>query len=95
MEAYVSASVGRQYAIYFPAGRQTVELDPWVFVEEVRIRWLDIDSTRWSEPQTVKVTFEGNQHDWGYRGHVKLTTPSQGPYVAFIEVMPDAPRFIH
>jgi hypothetical protein len=95
MEAYVSASVGRQYAIYFPPGRQTVDFDPWVFVEEVRIRWLDIDNTRWSEPEIVKVAFEGDQHDWGYRGHVKLTTPSQGPYVVLIEVMPDAPRFIH
>lgn len=95
MEAYVSASVGSQYAIYFPPGRQTVEFDPWVFVEEVRIRWLDIDNTRWSEPEMVKVVFEGDQHDWGYRGHVKLTTPSQRPYVAFIEVLEDAPRFIH
>jgi hypothetical protein len=92
MEAYVSASVGKQYAVYFPAGRYTVELDPWVFVDKVRIRWLDIDQLRWSEPQMVDIRWEGSRQDWGYRGSVWLTTPSNRSYVALIEVVEESSR---
>jgi hypothetical protein len=87
VEAYVTANIGYQYAVYFPQGRYTVNLDPWVFVKKVKLRWLDIDNLRWSEPQIVDVLWEDNQHRWGYRGAITLTTPSNRPYVALIEVV--------
>ena len=31
MEAYVAANFGYQYAIYFPQGRYTIDLDPRVY----------------------------------------------------------------
>jgi hypothetical protein len=87
MEAYVTANIGRQYAVYFPPGRYTVNLDPWIFVDELRLRWLDIDRGTWSEPQNVKVSFDGGLYDWGVRGAVTLTTPSNRPYVALLDVV--------
>lgn len=87
MEAYVTASIGRQYAVYFPPGRYTVDLDPWVYVDQVRLRWLDIDRLTWTDPQTVVVRWEGGLNDWGSRGRITLTTPSNGPYVALLEVV--------
>ena len=87
MEAYVTANIGRQYAVYFPAGRCTVDLDPWVYVDQLAIRWLDIDRLTWSATETVDVHWEGGLDDWGNRGKVTLTTPSNRPYVALLEVV--------
>ena len=87
MEAYVTASMGRQYAVYFPPGRYTVDLDPWVYVDELRVRWLDIDRLTWSDPEIVEVQWEGGRNDWGDRGRVSLTTPSNRPYVVLLEML--------
>lgn len=87
MEAYVTADIGRQYAVYFPPGRFTVDLDPWIYVDRLRVRWLDIDELSWSEPEIVEVQWEGGREDWGDRGTVRLKTPSNRPYVALLEVV--------
>ncbi len=86
MEGYATANIGQQYAVYFPPGRFMTDLDPWVYVDEVTVRWLDIDRLTWSEPETVEVEWEGSLRDWGDRGTVTLKTPSNRPYVALVEV---------
>lgn len=87
MEAYVTANIGRQYAVYFPPGRFMVDLDPWVYVDRLRVRWLDIDRLTWSDPETIAVQWTGSREDWGDRGTVSLKTPSNRPYVALLEVV--------
>lgn len=86
MEAYVTANIGRQYAVYFPPGRYTVDLDPWVYVHKLQARWLDIDRLKWSS-EVMDVQWEGALDDWGHRGSVRLTTPSNRPYVVLLEVV--------
>ena len=86
MEAYVTANIGHQYAIYFPQGRYTINLDPWVYVKKLKLRWLDINDLEWSEPEIIEVKWEGG-HDWGYRGRVSLETPGNRPCVAFLNVV--------
>lgn len=87
MEAYVVANIGDQYAIYFPQGRYTVNLDPWVFVDKLKLQWLDINDLEWSEPEIVEVKWEGSKNDWGFRGLVRLETPGNRPCVALLEVV--------
>ena len=87
MEAYVAANIGKQYAVYFPQGRYTVNLDPWVYVNTLKLKWLDIDQLTWSDPEIVEVNWEGGQNDWGFRGYVTLTSPANRPCVAFLEVI--------
>lgn len=86
MEAYVTAEIGSQYAVYFPPGRFTVDLDPWIYVDELQVRWLDINSLKWSDTVIVKVPWEGDRNDWGDYGRIRLKTPSNRPCVALIEV---------
>ena len=88
MEAYVTANIGKQYAIYFPQGRYKVDVDPWVFADKLQLQWLDINSMKWSEPEMVDVKWEGGKDDWGYRGLITLETPSNRPCVAFLEIVP-------
>ncbi|MEQ8880958.1 MAG: DUF6298 domain-containing protein [Cyclobacteriaceae bacterium] len=87
MEAYVTADIGRQYGIYFPQGRYKVDLDPWVYADNLRLQWLDINDLKWSEPEIVEVQWDGSKHDWGFRGLVTLETPSNRPCVALLEVI--------
>ncbi|MCW9705267.1 DUF6298 domain-containing protein [Fodinibius salsisoli] len=87
MEAYCLANIGEQYAVYFPEGRYTVDLDPWIFARELQIKWLNIDEGTWSEPETVSMEWEGGIQEWGHRGSVRLTTPGNESYVAFLEVV--------
>lgn len=87
VEAYTLANIGKQYAVYFPQGRFMVNLDPWVYVDRVEVRWLDIDEVSWSESEIIEVKWEGSQSDWGDRGTITLKTPSNKPYVALIEVV--------
>jgi hypothetical protein len=87
MEAYVTANIGHQYAIYFPQGRYKVDIDPWIFVDKLKLTWLDINSLKWSEPEIVEVKWEGGKHDWGYRGLVTLETPSNRQCVAVLELI--------
>jgi len=87
MEAYVTANIGHQYAVYFPPGRYTVDLDPWVFADKLKLQWLDINSLEWSNPEIIEVKWQGGKHDWGYRGLIRLETPGNSPCVAFIEIV--------
>ena len=87
MEAYTAANIGHQYAIYFPSGRYTINLDPWVYVDKLKLRWLDINNLKWSEPEMVEVKWKGNKLDWGYQGIVTLKTPGTRPCVALLEVV--------
>ena len=87
MEAYTAANIGHQYAIYFPSGRYTINLDPWVYVDKLKLRWLDINNLKWSEPKMVEVKWKGNKLDWGYQGIVTLKTPGTHPCVALLEVV--------
>ena len=87
MEAYVTANIGHQYAIYFPQGRYTVNLDPWVYVDRLKLQWLDINDLKWTEPEIVDVTWEGGKNDWGFRGLVSLETPGNRPCVALLEIV--------
>ena len=89
LEAYAIAKTGEKYAVYFPAGRYAVELDPWIYAEELKIKWLDIDSATWTREETIKM-------DWsvdsivrlhGYQKGITLWTPSANPYIALIEVI--------
>ncbi|WP_111641441.1 hypothetical protein [Marinimicrobium alkaliphilum] len=84
VEAYVLANIGKQYAVYFPQGRYMVNLDPWVYVDRVEVRWLDIDQLTWSEPEVVEVRWEGSELDWGDRGTISLKTPSNRSYVVLV-----------
>lgn len=87
MEAYCLADIGNQYAIYFPAGRYTVDLDPWLFVNKLKVKWLHIEEGTWSEEEIVEVQWEGGINSWGHRGRVRLTTPGNELYVALLEVV--------
>jgi hypothetical protein len=87
MEAYCLADIGDAYAIYFPEGRYTIDLDPWVFVDSLRVRWLDIDEGTWSEEETLPVTWEGDVNQWGHRARVRLTAPGNESYVALLNVV--------
>lgn len=87
MEAYVLADIGKQYAVFFPQGRFMVNLDPWVYVDRVEVRWLDIDQLSWSEPEIVDVRWEGSRSDWGDRGTINLKTPGNRRYVALVKIM--------
>ncbi len=89
LEAYALAKIGEKYAVYFPAGRYAVELDSWIFAEELKIKWLDIDSATWTREETIKM-------DWsvdniirlhGYQKGITLWTPNSNPYIALIEVI--------
>jgi hypothetical protein len=86
MEAYVTANIGHQYAIYFPQGRYKVNLDPWVYADKLKLQWLDINNLEWSEHEIVDVEWDGTKNDWGYRGSISLETPENRQCVAFLEI---------
>lgn len=65
-EAYCLAEPGKQYAVYFPDGGQ-VRLDVSAVKGPLQVRWLDINRSRWQEPQTIT----GG-------GTVKLQAPGKG-----------------
>jgi hypothetical protein len=87
VEAYATANIGKQYAVFFPQGRYSINLDPWVFVNELKVRWLDIDQLKWSDPEIIQVEWDGSLQDWGHRGTVRLTTPGNRSYVVLLEVI--------
>ena len=87
-EAYATANIGRQYAVYFPSGRFTVDIDPWVYVNRVSVRWLDIEQLEWSDPEVTEVQWDGGTGSLGGpRGRITLTTPSNRPYAVLLDVV--------
>lgn len=87
MEAYVMAQIGKQYAVYFPQGRYKIKIDPWVYTDQLRVQWLDINDLKWSDPEIVEVKWEGGKHDWGFQGSITLETPSNRQCVALLELV--------
>jgi hypothetical protein len=72
-EAYLTFVPGNTYAVYFPDGG-TVELDLTKTGEPYRMRWLNIEESRWQGETEV----EGKQR-------VSLETPGSGDWVAVLE----------
>jgi hypothetical protein len=87
MEAYVLADIGQQYAVYFPRGRFKVGLDPWVYVNKIQIRWLDIEELTWSEPKVIDIQWQGGREEWGDRTEIILKTPGNKSYIALLDVI--------
>jgi len=92
MKAYCLADIGNAYAVYFPEGRYTIDLDPWGFVDTVRVKWLDIDDGTWSEEEVRPVIWDGGLDQWGHRAHVRLTTPGNESFVALVKVVKSESR---
>ena len=87
-EGYAMANLGKEYAVYFPAGRFSLELDPWVFVEQVSIKYLDIDSGEWSDEETIALDWEEELSDiFGFQRGISITTPDNRPCIAVIKVI--------
>lgn len=88
-EGYAMANTGKQYAVYLPGGRFSVELDTWLKVKKVRIRYLDIDSSTWSDEQMIDVEWEegGLSREYGYETGIEITSPANRPCVAVLDVM--------
>ena len=63
------------------------ERDDEVFINKLKLRWLDIDNLSWSEPEIIEVKWEGSKQDWGYRGAITLETPGNRSCVALLEVV--------
>jgi hypothetical protein len=86
---YCLANMGKEYAIYFPSGRATVHLDPWVYVKKVSVRWLDIAALSWSEEEIVEPKWD--QHDgtswWGPQRILTLAPANHRSYIALIRVI--------
>ncbi len=89
VDSYCLANLGKQYAVYFPGGRATVHLDPWVYANRVAIKWLDVASLTWSEEEIVEPVwddFDGTDW-WGPQRIMTLAPPNHRSYVAVIQVI--------
>lgn len=89
VDSYCLANMGKQYAVYFPGGRATVHLDPWVHAERVAIKWLDVASLNWSEEEIVEPVwdnFDGTDW-WGPQRILTLAPNNHRSYVAVIRVI--------
>jgi hypothetical protein len=72
-EAYCLAHPGAEYALYFPNGGD-VTLDIGALNKQVKVHWLDIMKSRWSDPQSV----DGN-------GKITLRCPSKGYWAVLVQ----------
>jgi hypothetical protein len=70
-EAYCRASIGREYAIYFPDGGE-VEIDLSDLNGEPTLVWLDVLKAEWSAEETIA------------KGTVQIIAPSKGHWIALI-----------
>jgi hypothetical protein len=89
VDCYSLANIGKIYAVYFPSGRATVHLDPWIEISKVSVKWLDIDSLSWSEEEIIEPrwdNFDGSFW-WGPQRILTLTSPYHKSYVAIIKVI--------
>ena len=89
VDSYCLADIGNAYAVYFPGGRATVHLDPWVHADRVAIKWLDVASLRWSEEEIVEPVwddFDGTDW-WGPQRILTLAPGNHRSYVAVIKVI--------
>ena len=89
VDSYCLADVGKAYAVYFPGGRATVHLDPWVYVKKVSIRWLDVAALTWSDATILEPdwdNFDGTDW-WGPQRILTLAPKDHRSYVAVIKVL--------
>jgi hypothetical protein len=87
-EGYAMANLGKEYAVYFPTGRYSLELDPWVFVGKVSIKYLDIDSGEWSEEEELELDWKEEVSGmFGFQRGISITTPDNRSCVAVIKVV--------
>ena len=90
VDVYCMADIGKVYAVYFPGGRATVHLDPWVHTEKVSVKWLDIASLRWSDEEIIEPRwdqFDANNHWWGPQRIITLDPGNHRSYVAIVRVI--------
>ena len=71
-EAYLAASPGKTYALYFPAGGE-VTLDLRKAEGTLTVRWINIDTGEWGPTSEVK---DG--------GKVSVSSPGKANYAAAI-----------
>jgi hypothetical protein len=76
---YCLAKVGTAYAIYFPFGRSTVVLDPWVWMDEVTVKWLNVTRGQWGREETITLDWTEVPW-WGPDRILTLTPPGSGEY---------------
>jgi hypothetical protein len=89
VDSYCLADIGKAYAVYFPGGRATVHLDPWIEIKKVSVKWLDIASLTWSEEQIMEAlweNFDGTDW-WGPQRILTLAPKDHRSYVAIIKVI--------
>ena len=89
VDSYCMANLGKEYAVYFPGGRATVHLDPWVHVERVSVKWLDIAALTWREEiiiEPVWDNFDGTSW-WGPQRIITLDPGNHRSYVAIVKVL--------
>ncbi|MDO3385639.1 hypothetical protein QWI17_07300 [Gilvimarinus sp. SDUM040013] len=72
---YCLANVGEAYAVYFPDGRTTIALDPWVYIDEVNIKWLNLTSGEWKEETQ---TLDWTEIPWQGPDRVLTISPGAG-----------------
>lgn len=89
VDSYCLAIMGKAYAVYFPGGRATVHLDPWVYMEKISVKWLDIASLSWSDEVIIEPewnNFDGTDW-WGPQRIITLAPPNHRSYVAVVRVV--------
>ncbi|WP_158857114.1 hypothetical protein [Lunatibacter salilacus] len=87
-EGYALANIGKEFAVYLPAGRYSLELDPWLLAKKVSIKYLDFDSATWSEEETLELTWEkGLSEFFGYQQGIQITSPSNRPCIAVVRFL--------
>jgi len=83
---YCLANVGESYAVYFPSGRSSVDIDPWVYVDEVTVKWLNVTSGEWANEETIKIDWTKEVSSWWGPERVLVLTPEdENSYIAIIE----------
>ncbi len=89
VDSYCMADIGKAYAVYFPGGRATVHLDPWVYVKKVSIKWLDVATLTWNDEKIIEPAWDN--HDgtdwWGPQRILTLTPKDHRSYVAVVKVL--------
>ncbi len=89
VDSYCMADIGKAYAVYFPGGRATVHLDPWVFVKKVSVKWLDVAALTWSDEEIIEPTWDNYDGTdwWGPQRIITLAPKDHRSYVALIRVI--------
>ena len=83
---YCLANVGKSYAVYIPSGKTTVEIDPWVYLEEVSVKWLNVSTGEWEKEETVKLDWNKEVSSWWGPDRVLVLTPEDfDSYIVIVE----------